>query len=274
MSYDQIRFKLFTLSFIGTSLISALRKKYGIKRTSDSVNWLEKNYRKNSALEFRLLRERHITPDDTEGYLLFKLGIKDEIIKIVTPEISRLASMLKLDEDVLRHFIITGELDVKLKRQYYLHTYYRPIKSDGYYIRVDESTTLKDVKNAYSGIRNTFKKYHSKTSHQRKDISKMDQKKTNMQILIEESIIKFSKERNKPNPNGLKQYKKELVGAAIERMIGNFLSKRIRDDDDSEYQIRYTQLYKRLHTWYYEVNRRYNLPTPMKLEQLLRLINS
>jgi hypothetical protein len=272
MEYEDIRFDLFTSSYCGKKIIQALRKKYG-----KSLNWHNK-FREEQIKGLDLFLERlreaenpNVKPSRPK--LLFNFGRH-------TPKITKIAKLLHLNEEQLRYYILFNIYQfskVPPEDIIYLATEDSPITNDGYYIQIDSDTNKTNVEEAIREIQKRLtneQKIHEfmglpkekkLIKKQRSQVAPDDNGKIAVYKAIEKEILTVEKDKKK-NYVGVNDYERELLRPAIERVVGESLS----DEDDAKKE---EELNTKYNTWYYEIVKRYQLPTIKKLPTILRLID-
>jgi len=287
-NYEETRFELFIKSYVGQKVIADLRKKYRVITGTTPEIWFNRIVPGGTkAIDFYV--ERRLEMGDKPLFvkpLRYKLFFEEKE-REATPEITKLSKALGFNEEVLRNYIIFNSIYPKIpgKEIIYSPTKIRPISEDGYYIKVEEDTKAKEIKKAAEVIKERLK--HQKKlrkimeieepkpliRNRRTQIPRGDVLKTIIFLKIEKEMLCLSNEKkHKDYDNtGTQRYVGELVGAAIERVVGNLLK---RIDDERVFDERFKQKTKQFGTWYYLISSRYKLPTPKKLSSILGLIKS
>ena len=284
MEYEETRLKLFIKSFVGKQTITFLRNKYGIKKGMKPEDWYDRIDREKRIKIDKLILKLHLSASSSFSKPLCYQMLLDD--KDVTPEITKLSNEVRLNEDVLRSYIILNILTPTIPQQdiIRLATEGYPINEDGYYIKVDKSTKDKDVKIAYEIIQDRIqkqqqlfdllgvKKKKPLIKRRRTQIAPDDEEKIKIFLKIEsEMCLLFENKRNIKSDYEARDYERELIGAAIQRVAGD----RMPDiEDDEKFQANLNITTQLFETWYYSITERYQLPTPKKLSSILRVISS
>lgn len=280
MEYEDVRFELFVASYCGRKIIQALRKKYGISHPyKKSVEWYNK-FRDAQFKGLDLFLERLKEADNPNmvksphSKLLFDFDKH-------TPEITKIAKLLHLNAEQLRYYILFNVYQfskVPSEDITYLVTEDHPITDDGYYIQINSDTNKTDVDKAIREIQKRLEneqKIHEfmglpekkkLIKKQRSQIAPDDDKKTIIYKAIEKEIFAVEKDKKKENYVGVNDYERELLRPAIARVASGSLS----DKDDAGKE---EELSTKYNMWYYEIVKRYQLPTIRKLSTILRLID-
>ena len=286
MKYEEIRYFLFVHSYIGKKACLELRKKYGVKISKKGTNWEEKVLKEN----FNLINKSifyqsydFINEDNPEERGLRTHYAIDDVSKQLTPQIANLARQLKLNEHLLRVYILYNNIPKKLSGRdiTFFATPYTPIIEMGHYIRIDKTTTKKELIEAYRYVKSLFKAIeivqdkdsltkHSKKpiirERKRKDIGKDDLKKIKIFFRIENEIPRVIKDKSNEILDYKEDYKREIVGPAIERVVTKDLK-----EEDIKKERQMASLYK---GYYYDIITRYNLPTFRDWTSIYGLISS
>lgn len=278
MNYDEFRYFIFSKTYVAEQLVKFLRKKYNIPEKMSSSDWtgklLKDHYEsfegKKQVWEKILKRKVEIDSD-------FVWIVSREIEREITPDITKIAKRLDINEVLFRVLVLYNNVPNKLfspERVFYCNPLI-PIREEGVYIRIDENLSknemwglIKKAKEKIKSLNNDFPSEKRK----RKVIAKDDNIKINFYIKVEEKIKELAKEKQKNKYFSEELYPKELVRAAINELTDDLLEKKEYDDKTSDELVPiYT---KRIQTYYYEISRRYKLPTPKKLLSILRLLDN
>jgi hypothetical protein len=276
MNYEEIRYFLFTKTYIAKDLVSHLRRLYGvpIKKGDWQKKVIKEHWDKILKTFFfkNFDYEKEKNPTERGLRLLFAIN---EVSKLLTPHIRRLAQILNINETLFRAFVLYNNVPKKLIGRDIIYTAWdeEPIKETGYYIKVDYNTQRQDILQAFdkikflylqTGTEKSFKKKNKSLLRLRKrrDIGKNDLKKIKIFLKIEKEIGNFLKYKKIYKED----YKHEIITPAIERVVVKELK-----NDESKDEMKLVNQYK---GYYYDVISRYNLPTVRDLKNLHDLIQS
>lgn len=282
MDYDKERYFLFTQSYVAGAIAEAIRAKHSISNKQSSSDWLKRLLDEHFSLfeekwkEFRADEEVEISSG-------FVFVIKDEIESKIIPEVRRVADMFGFSEKMLMLFVIYGNVPHKLVSRcgIYRASELSPIKYQGTYLRVDETTSNKEV----LGMLKEAKKYMDLTKHfkeeetvtketkkvekKRKDVSKLDGANGAIYIAVENKIKKLVLQKKEKGKRY--NYNEQIVMPAIEQVVGDTMTKEKWGDESIGEEVRCIKLIKDV---YYSIIERYRLPTYKDLKLISRVINS
>jgi len=261
-TYQELRLQLFLESYIAYKLSKEIQARYGILPNVNA--WIRKQIPKVS---------KDILPDE-----LAKLA--SSVIKIQSPEIRIIAKELDLNENVLINYFIFGvkpdfltDVVLRTKNEVYDVRDVVIIKgnekiSPGVYVRIHLNSSEEDVCRAVKWAKENITETHF-VKEKRNQIGLDDQIKMQYYMEIEEKMIELSQD----SATLSRDYQKMLVAAAIERVAGElleeemYLSKKrwgIEEENNKKNDLQ---------TTYYEITKRYQLPTQRKFLSILRLIS-
>jgi len=283
MNYDQIRYFLFSKSYVCSAIIEEIRKKHNINGNQTSSEW----YKKLARDHFSLLEEiraewskqsGHKTIIDDEDFIWLN---QNRIESILLPEVSILAKELNFDQKMLMINILYSNVPNKISTPegIFFASKFRPIYEDGVYLKVSKATTEKEILTTlreakiYMTIvkssRNNEKNLKITKDKKRKDISKKDEFKYKVFISVEERIKQLVKEKMKNKAEF--DYEGEIVRPAIEQITGDLIVNSGNEDNFDKYEIKWKN---KITNIYYSILNRYQLPTYKQLKPILGLINS
>jgi hypothetical protein len=283
LDYDGVRHYLVTHSFIGWLIASTLREKHGIPNNLTSQEWL-----KRLTEEHWDLFTKAVPGQEMSSGLLWLM--QDGVEKQVFPEVGELAKILKLDEKLLRIFILYNNVPFKISGPKIVHyaSSHNPITEPGTYLRIDERTTIEDVKTEMARLKqwqaiqkeavneeglHTTTKQVVKT--RRKQIEKGDELAVQDYLAIEREIITLAQEQKPGKKSQLDMdYGNTLVEPAFERVAGDSFDIESDDTGDEEFDKQLMLKVEQLRNTYYKVSRRFSLPTSKDKNRILRLISS
>src|SRR3990167_10678807 len=154
-NYDEIRFWLFTESYIGKQISHKLRQKYNITTVDKwKLHILHNHWNLFINTPFTKDFDFEKEKNPIERGLAFHFAIR-EVEKKITPKINEVANILELNVDLFRIFIIYKNLPNKLSGpdKFVFASPERPITDLGYYIKVDFKTKKKDIEEAFHTIK-------------------------------------------------------------------------------------------------------------------------
>lgn len=284
MNYEQIRYYLFSKSYVGKVIIDEIRKKHKIDSNQTYSEWakiLTKDY-------FSILEEIRIDWSKEMGYETiidwdFIWLNQDDIESKIFPEVSKLAQQLNFDTKMLMINILYNNVPKKLStpNKVCFANKLRPIKEKGTYLRIDKNTTDKEVlemlhnaKKYMFIVEDTKEKQPSNklkilNNKKRKDISKNDNQNFEIFKLVENKIKKLIKEKEEKQKDF--DYEGEIVGPALKNVAVDLAIKINPNDESIEFE---NKIFKKVKNIYYSILNRYGLPTYKQLKSILRLINS
>lgn len=278
LDYDGIRHYLITHSFIGWLIATNLRKKYNIPSNNTSEKWLERLTTNHWDLFLKLF------PNQEMRSGMLWIG-QDAVEKKLMPEVGKLAKALKLNEKLLRIFVIYDNVPYKIngpKLTSYVSEF-NPIIESGTYMRIDKKTTVEDVKTELAKVKKwqqnklqtfpEFQEHESKSSivkTRKKQIEEGDEFAIQDYLAIEKEIILlFREQKSKSNYMPDEDYGNELVKPALERVAGNSID----EDDDNKFDILLKTKIDKLKEKYYTITRRYALPTQRDKNLIFELMS-
>lgn len=282
MNYDQIRYHLFSKSYVCNAIIEEIRKKHNINGNQTSSEWFKKIARDHFSLleEIRnewSIQSGHETIIDW-GFVWLN---QDRIESILLPEVSILAKQLNFDQKMLMINILYGNVPNKISTPegIFFANKFRPIYEDGVYLKVSKNTTEKEILTTlreakkYMTIvkssKNNEKNLKILKDKKRKDISKKDDFNYKVFISVEEKIKQLVKEKRENKDEF--DYEGEIVRPAIEQITGDLIVKSGNEDNFDKYEIKWKN---KITNIYYSILDRYQLPTYKQLKPILGLINS
>ena len=282
MNYDQIRYHLFSKSYVCNAIIEEIRKKHNINGNQTSSDWLKNIIKDHFSLleEIRIESNKQFGHETTIDWGFIWLN-QDRIESILLPEVSILAKHLNFDQKMLMINILYSNVPNKISTPegIFFANKFRPISEDGVYLKVSKTTTEKEI---LASLREA-KKYmtivkSSKNNEnslkilkdkKRKDISKKDEFNHKVFISVEEKIKQLVKEKVEKKADF--EYEGEIVRPAIEQIVGDLINKTGNEDNFDKYEIEWN---KKITNIYYSILDRYQLPTYKQLKPILGLINS
>jgi hypothetical protein len=280
LDYDGVRHYLVTHSFIGWLIATTVREKHDIPNNLTSQSWL-----KRITTEHWDLFTKAIPNQEMSGGLLWLM--QDTVEKQLFPEVVKVAKILKLDEKLLRIFILYNNVPYKINGPKLVRhaSPLNPITETGTYLMIDERTTIEDVKTEMSKLKQwqiiqaeAIKEEGRRATDtqvvkaRRKQIENGDELAVRDYLAIENEIIRLYQEQE-PSRSLLSDegYGSTLVEPALERVAGDS----IKDiDDDIEFDTQFTDKVGKLRDSYYRVTRRFSLPTQKNKNRILKVINS
>lgn len=266
MNYDNERYYLFTQSYIASVLVERIRKKHGITKNQSSLEWL-----KRKAGEYLSLYDEK-----------WKEILTSEFKQI--PEVEKIANMFDFSESMLMLLVLYGKIPDELTSRCEIYTASEkfPIRHTGTYIRVDKTTSNKEIlvklREAKKQINlvhldkvdlNEIKSGEKHVNRKRKDISKMDNSNKEIFIAVENKIKELILQKNEKGKEY--DYKRQIVIPAIEQVVGDTMVEENWEDESTEEESRCVKLIKDV---YYSMIERYRLPSYRDLKLILRVINS
>jgi hypothetical protein len=282
--YDKIRFWLFTETYVASEIVVFLRQKYKIPQKMSPVEWWKRIIREHwNLLEHERKRweatlKRRVEIDS--GFLFVTIPkIEREII----PEIPKLASKLHLNEHLLKVFILYNNVPNKLYplERLFFASPLSPITDLGYYIKVDEHLTEREMLSIFREVRQKTSLFsdpveaRDKTKYEqrrRKQFGKDDDAKILAFVSVEKEIKNISERGLIYDNEDKEQVYRRIIEMAIGEVVQHTLDK-LKYDDEKQDKV-FGRWQKRITTYYYVIARRYNLPTPKKLNAILRLMQS
>lgn len=287
-NYKNLRYFLFTESFVAEQIAKKIREKHNIPENLTRDQWQRKLLDNYSHLYIAKAREwesklkRKVDIDYT-----FLWVAQEYIEQQALPEISLVSKNLGFDEFYLRLFVLYKTVPKKLDISNYKYvTPLTPLTEEGMYIKITPEMTYNELEQEFKKARRSLEFHKNLIADKenkarvRKDIAKDDFPiKAKLYMFIEEEIKKIYEEklelkklRKSNNPY---DYQEQLVGPAIERVAGNLISwdKEFLQASDEKLMAAEEQMKKRIRTIYYAIAKRYQLPTPKKLSSILGLIS-
>lgn len=279
LDYDGVRHYLVTHSFIGWLIETTLRQRHGIPHNLSSQSWLKKITSEHWDLFVKAAPNQEIS-----GGLLWLM--QDTVEKQLLPEVAKVAKILKLDEKLLRIFILYNNVPYKINGPKLVHhaSSLNPIIETGTYLKIDERTTIEDVKAEMSKLKQwqniqaeVIKEEGRRSTDtqvvkvRRKQIEDGDELAIQDYLAIESEIISLYQEQE-PSGSLLSDegYGSTLVDPAMERVAGNSID----IDDDKEFDAQLADKVEQLKNTYYRVTRRFSLPTQKNKNTILKVISS
>ena len=277
MKYEEIRYLLFSKSYVAKTIVGWLRKQYKIKITKGKSNWDSILLKQHLQLiKKSIFYNGYETEKNRTERGLKILFAKNDVAKQITPEIKMIAKELNIDETLFRLFVLHNNIPKKIsgRNMVFFASPYEPIKEMGYYIRVDENTTKAQLQETYDKlklkllalgvVRNQQKPKPKKLLRvkKRRDVAEGDPEKIKIFIDIEKEIEKVIKDKKTIDHYKL-DYQRQTIGPAIERVAYN------KSKEDSKKEKKLIKLYQ---GYYYDIIDRYNLPTYKDLATIHDLI--
>ena len=283
--YDKIRFWLFTETYVASEIVAILRQKYKIPQKMSSEEWWKRiilehwNLLEQERKRWEATLKRRVEIDS--GFLFVTIP---EIEKGIIPEIPKLASKLRLNEDLLKVFILYNNVPNKLypPERLFFASRLSPITDIGYYIKVDEHLTERELLYIFKRVMQKINMFadpnekKEKTKYEqrrRRQFGKNEDAKILAFVSVEKKIKEIVEEdlklNKKPTSN---TYYKDIVQNAIGAVVQNTLDQ-LEYDDEKQDRV-FDRCQKRITTYYYTIANRYKLPTPKKLNSILRFMKS
>lgn len=285
MDYESTRYYLFANSFVASKLSSYIRRKYDIPDKLSSSEWvhvLATRYL-DAVLKYCSVLGIKLTGKTNIYDLIWALS--GDIEDIIIPEFKRITSFLEIDNLLFKIYVLYKNIPSKVSgpEKIYEAFSFKGISDPGMYIKLDSKTTNREVVKLLKEAKNRIlaqKIIDGKSpktflsSKKRKDIGKDDAWKIKAYLRVEKEMKKIDAERGEADSweEGRSDYANELVGGAIERVAGDLLSEDTLSDKDFEEAL--PKYMKRIRTYYYEVARRYALPTLKKYRTIFRLMTT
>lgn len=208
MNYDQIRYYLFSKSYVCNAIIEEIRKKHNINGNQTSSDWFKKIIRDHFSLleEIRIEWSKQFGHETTIDWGFVWLN-QDRIESILLPEVSILAKKLNFDQKMLMINILYSNVPNKISTPegIFFANKFRPISEDGVYLKVSKTTTEKEIlatlreAKKYMTIVKSSKNNENNLKilkdKKRKDISKKDEFNYKVFISVEEKIKQLVKEK-------------------------------------------------------------------------------
>lgn len=277
MDYDEIRHSLFAESYVASKIIELLRKKYKISHRITPSEWGGRLLRDHSSKLEAIHKHWEISLKrkiPKEFFAIKALAI-EEITQEVTPEITKIANELNLDENYFRNLVLFNGISTRnayLDARVVLASPLMPITKIGVYIRVEKGMKNNEFVKCLKQSQILLESQSSQTQKliklkKRKRMGDNEQGKIVIYKLVEKRIKKIAKDKY---PKNRLDYEGELVRPSIEQVAGDILSR--SDHDDKSFVKLEKEWTKKIGYLYYMITRRYRLPTPKKLPSILRLI--
>ena len=277
LDYDGVRHYLITHSFIGWLIAKTIREKYNIPENLTSQEWLHRLLTEHGNLFTKAFPNQELN----SGMVW---AAQDAGERQVLLEVPKLSQLLKLDDKLLRIFILYGNVPYKINGPNLIHyaSPLNPITDTGTYLKIDEGTTFEDVKSELTKAKQWQKikataadelgeKPKSKqiVKVRRKQIEAADESGVQDYLNIETEIISLFKEQS-PDISHLTDdgYGMTLVEPAFEHVAGDSID----SDDDNEFDAQLKNKVKNLKSTYYTTTRRFSLPTPKDRKRIFQLI--
>jgi hypothetical protein len=279
LDYEGVRHYLVTHSFIGWLIASQLREKHKIPQNVTAELWLSNLVKHHPELFLELFPNQKINSS-------MVWVAQDFVEQKLMPEIGKLAKALKLDEKLLRIFIIYDNVPYKINGPKLIShaSPLNPITEPGTYMRIDERTTVEDVKSELTKVKKwqqikrqviiELQEHASKTDlvkTRRKQIEKGDELAVQDYLAVENKIIKLFQEKASADstlPDA--GYAGELVKPALEMVVGDSLDPDLNDEEfDRQFNLRM----KDLENNYYVITRRYALPSQKDKNRIFELMS-
>ncbi|MEM4326308.1 MAG: hypothetical protein QXU40_03325 [Candidatus Pacearchaeota archaeon] len=307
--FEEIRFWLFTQSYIATEVRKKLREKYGLPKISSRITPIDKLKLRIKWYLFLLSKYSNLQEEIIQcwkkktnikvRYTQFTIAFLNSIVeRKITPEITLLADKLKLNENCLREFILFDIISEKLypyERIVYANPFL-PIEKEGFYVQFDERLTQKEWMELFNEAKKRIRQHEllkkepdkliflsDSPNHdfiirkKRKQFGKNEKLKIMSYCLVEKHIKKIRNQWKKEQLNGQTKilpsdYYNSLVENAIGAAVQEMFDK-LRYSESKQDTL-FEGRSKRIETYYYVILKRYQLPTPKKLTFFLRLIES
>lgn len=281
--YDRIRFWLFTETYVASEIAKFLRQNYKIPPKMSSIEWRKRIIREHWNLINREIKRLEnsvrLRVDKIDPGFLFIIIPKIE--REIIPEIPRLASKLRLNEDLLRVFILYNNVPKKLypPERVFFASPLNPITDMGYYIKIDEHLRERELLLLFKKTLQKIKMFSDsdgkkKTKYEqrrRKQFGKDEKAKILAFISVEKKIKENLK--NNLNINYVEDKNcMDIVKFAIGGVVQDIFD-RLKYSNEKQDKL-FDRWQKRITTWYYTIADRYKLPTPKKLNSILRLMQS
>lgn len=279
LDYDGVRHYLITHSFIGWVAVTTLQEKYNISEKQKSEDWL-----KRLTTEHWDLFAKALPNQEMNAGLLWVM--QDTVEKQLMPEVAKLAKAFKLDEKLLRIFVLYDNVPYKINGPKLVHhaSPLNPITELGTYLKIDENTTIDDAKNEIAKIKQWERikqeaaleepgRVRNKqiVRSRRKQIEEGDESAVQVYLAVEKEIIALHIKRQGNSDYILDEgYGSTLVNPAFERVAGDLID----EDDDKQFDRLLPAKIIEVSNTYYAVVRRFALPTPKDKNRILKLISS
>lgn len=285
MNYDQLRYFLFSKSYVCSVIIEEIRKKHNISEKQTQSEWFIRIIKDHYNVLEEVRAERG-NPFEGKGDTIDWLFIwfnQDNIESKIFPEVSILAQQLNFDTKMLMINILYNNVPKKLSTPNGLcfASELRPIKEKGTYLRIDKNTTKKEVTEMlHNAKKHMFIVENSKekqsgnklkilNNKKRKDISKNDPGNFKIFELVENKIKELIKEKEKKQKDF--DYEGEIIGPALKNVVVDLAMEINPDDESIEFE---NKIFKMVKNIYYSILNRYGLPTYKQIKPILRLISS
>lgn len=276
MEYDELRYSLFIQSYVASELVKKLRGISGISRIvsfTDRNKQLTKNHWNLFLKHKKRIEEILGRTIDFNASLI--LVLSHEIEKEITPDIERIAKKLNINSDLFRVLVLYNNVTQKIyppDRIFYAQPGL-PLTEPGVYIKIDENLRARELEYLFKKAKLAAKLFSKgKDKQRRKDVAKDDKVKSKIYIAVEKEIKKLIKSKEKGEYEGEDLYSDEIVSGAIENVAQKELDRKNIKDDEADRL--FPEYIKRTRTYYYEITRRYSLPTIKKLPSILRLMST
>lgn len=283
-NYKNLRYFLFTESFVAEQIAKRIREKHNIPENLTRDQWQRRLLDNYSHLYIAKAREwesklkRKVDIDYT-----FLWVAHEYIEQQALPEISELSKNFGFDEFYLRLFVLYKTVPKKIDISNYKYvTPLTPLTEEGMYIKITPEMTYNELEQEFKKAKRNLDFHKNSIVDKenkirvRKDVAKDDFIKAKIYILVEEEIKRIYKEKlqsrkSSRDNNRPYDYQGELVGPAIEHIAGNLVTwdREFSSASDEKWTAAQRLRERRVREFFYTISRRYRLPTPRKLTSIL-----